>query len=314
MKLEGNPAGIPELGFTHGGRFHADDVFSTALLQLLRPDIRVYRGFEVPKNFSGIVYDIGDGPFDHHARERERRPGGVPYAAFGLLWREYGRFFLPEAQAKSFDDKFIAPLDMDDNNGTGNVVATLIGAFNPSWDSNEDIEDCFTEAALVARKILERRIETFAATARAEKAVKAALATMRDGLVVLPTYMPWKPVLIPTEAEFVLFPSARGGLSLQCVSKDTTGKAGNKVPLPTAWRGKPMDELRRITGVEDVLFCHASGFMATVESEAGARKLAALARQEEARRQQQAAQDRQAAGSAGAAGAPKRPEGGRGPA
>ena len=28
---------IPANGFTHAGKFHADDVFATALLQILRP-------------------------------------------------------------------------------------------------------------------------------------------------------------------------------------------------------------------------------------------------------------------------------------
>ena len=49
---------IPAKGFTHGGKFHADDVFSTALLQILRPDIQVTRGFVVPDDFDGIVYDL----------------------------------------------------------------------------------------------------------------------------------------------------------------------------------------------------------------------------------------------------------------
>ena len=51
---------IPAKGFTHGGKFHADDVFSTALLQILRPDIQVTRGFVVPDDFDGIVYDVVD--------------------------------------------------------------------------------------------------------------------------------------------------------------------------------------------------------------------------------------------------------------
>ena len=76
---------IPAKGFTHGGKFHADDVFSTALLQILRPDIQVTRGFVVPDDFDGIVYDVGGGMFDHHSEPRECRPNGVPYAAFGLL-------------------------------------------------------------------------------------------------------------------------------------------------------------------------------------------------------------------------------------
>lgn len=32
---------IPANGFTHAGKFHADDVFATALLQILRPDIKI---------------------------------------------------------------------------------------------------------------------------------------------------------------------------------------------------------------------------------------------------------------------------------
>ena len=39
---------IPAKGFTHGGKFHADDVFSTALLQMVRPDNEISRGFTVP--------------------------------------------------------------------------------------------------------------------------------------------------------------------------------------------------------------------------------------------------------------------------
>ena len=76
---------IPANGFTHAGKFHADDVFATALLQIIRPDIRIARGFVVPDDFDGIVYDIGFGMFDHHQEPREYRANGIPYAAFGLL-------------------------------------------------------------------------------------------------------------------------------------------------------------------------------------------------------------------------------------
>ena len=81
---------IPANGFTHAGKFHADDVFATALLQIIRPDIRITRGFVVPDDFDGIVYDIGFGMFDHHQEPREYRANGIPYAAFGLLWRVLG--------------------------------------------------------------------------------------------------------------------------------------------------------------------------------------------------------------------------------
>ena len=46
---------IPANGFTHAGKFHADDVFATALLQILRTDNKLTRGIEVPDGFDGIV-------------------------------------------------------------------------------------------------------------------------------------------------------------------------------------------------------------------------------------------------------------------
>ncbi len=40
---------IPARGLTHSGKFHADDVFSTALLELLNPEFQVERVLEVPE-------------------------------------------------------------------------------------------------------------------------------------------------------------------------------------------------------------------------------------------------------------------------
>ena len=108
---------IPANGFTHAGKFHADDVFATALLQILRPDIKITRGFVVPDDFDGIVYDIGFGMFDHHQEPREYRANGVPYAAFGLLWRVLGPGLVGERQARLIDENFIQPLDLNDNTG-----------------------------------------------------------------------------------------------------------------------------------------------------------------------------------------------------
>ena len=47
---------IPAQAFTHGGKFHADDVFSAALLQIVRPDIRIQRGFRSAGPFRGAGF------------------------------------------------------------------------------------------------------------------------------------------------------------------------------------------------------------------------------------------------------------------
>ena len=76
--------------FTHSGKFHADDVFSAALLLYLNPEIMITRGNRVPEDFDGIVFDIGRGQYDHHQKDSRIRENGIPYAAFGLLWEELG--------------------------------------------------------------------------------------------------------------------------------------------------------------------------------------------------------------------------------
>ena len=192
---------IPANGFTHAGKFHADDVFATALLQILRPDIKITRGFVVPDDFDGIVYDIGFGMFDHHQEPRETRPNGIPYAAFGLLWR--------------------------------------------------------------AKQILENQIESANAVNRADEKVQQAYKNSRDGIVVLPCYLPWKNGLYKTDALFVIYPSQRGGWSAQCVTDHKTKKP--KLPFPQSWAGQPQEVIEQKSGIEGISFCHASRFLITAK-------------------------------------------------
>lgn len=234
---------IPAKGFTHGGKFHADDVFSTALLQILRPDIQVTRGFVVPDDFDGIVYDVGGGMFDHHSEPRECRPNGVPYAAFGLLWRLLGAQLVGEHQARLLDENFIQPLDLNDNTGEQNSLADAIGSFNPLWDSKDDPDVCFWRAVPVAKQILENEIAAANAVNRADDTVRRAYASMKDGIVVLPAYMPWKNGLYKTDAIFVVYPSQRGGYSAQCVNDHRTKRS--KQPFPVAWPASPRTSCAR---------------------------------------------------------------------
>ena len=163
---------IPANGFTHAGKFHADDVFATALLQILRPDIKITRGFTVPDDFDGIVYDIGFGMFDHHQEPREYRANGVPYAAFGLLWEKLGPEILGEELALKFDESFVQPLDNNDNTGEKNELASLIGNFNPTWDAEGSNDEAFFQAVSVAGMILENKFDRYRGNERADKRVE----------------------------------------------------------------------------------------------------------------------------------------------
>lgn len=259
---------ISDTVLTHGGKFHADDVFGTALLKIIKPDVKVQRVFEVPEGFTGLAFDIGRGRFDHHQENSEVRPNGVPYAAFGLLWREVGQEVLQagckpeeaEKEAVRFDEHFIQPLDEDDNTGCGNQLAGVIAAFNPAWDSDRTPDECFAEAVDFAGIVLRKKFEGIFSVQRARTLVEEALSKTEDKIVVLPRFAPWKAVLVPSDAVFVVYPSQRGGFNAQVIPADFDSDEV-KCNFPKEWAGKENEELQRISGIPTLHFCHKGRFL-----------------------------------------------------
>lgn len=255
----------PMKGFTHAGKFHADDVFSTAFLKYLNPEYIYTRGYQVPEAFDGIVYDIGWGEFDHHQAEARIRDNGVPYAAFGLLWEKYAASVIGEDEAKRLDALFVQPLDISDNTGASNEVCNIIEAFNPVWDSEQSEDEAFAEAVEFAYKILEHKFEGIFAVKRGEDMIKEALEKAEDKIVILEKTAPWKQILAPSDVEYVIYPSKRGGYGAQGVPV-TADSLELKRPFPEEWRGKTAEELAEKSGVKGLRFCHKSGFLLTTET------------------------------------------------
>lgn len=247
-------------GFTHGGKFHADDVFGAALLSIVFPGIKIERGFKVPENYDGIIFDIGFGEFDHHQADKEVRENGIPYAAFGLLWRKFGNLIVSEEKAQIFDEKFVQAIDLTDNTGESNELSTVIASFNPSWNEEIDADECFMKAMNFAKEILQRRFLYYKDEELAEGIVEAELAKSEDGILVLPRFVPWKSKVLETDVKFVVFPSLRGGYNAQAVPISEENPE-LRISFPEEWRGKTPEELKTICGMQGMTFCHSGGFL-----------------------------------------------------
>lgn len=268
-------------GFTHGGVFHADDVFSTALLKIINPNIKIFRGFSVPENFTGIVYDIGEGKYDHHQRNHRVRENGVPYAAFGLLWEQFGQELLCSEDAEQFDECFIQSMDQADNTGTYNAFSLAVSDMLPTWqEESGQIEEAFWEAVDFAKGVLERRFKQIQADRNAYEIVYQKANQCRDGILYLEHVVPWKDALRAHKKDifYVIYPSVRGGYNIQAVP-DREDKNALRHPFPLAWRGASTQELRNITGIHELTFCHMSGFLSAAETLEGAYSAAQLAMQ-----------------------------------
>ena len=252
--------------FTHSGKFHADDVFSSALLLYLNPEITITRGNKVPEDFDGIVFDIGRGKYDHHQKDSRIRENGIPYASFGLLWEDLGCEILGDELAEKFDEAFVQPLDNNDNTGEKNELASLIGSFNPSWDENGGTDEAFFRAVSVAGMILENKFARYLGNERADKRIEEVLET-RDQtgdsrILVLPEFIPCQKRLSETEVAFVIFPSNRGGYCIQPQKKEYS--LNYKCSFPSEWLGLENEELQKETGLSSATFCHKGGFLMSV--------------------------------------------------
>lgn len=257
---------------THAGVFHADDVLSTAFLRILNPEIDVERVFRVPEDVAEdvLVFDIGGGEFDHHQKDNEIRPNGVPYAAFGKLVRAFGgELGLSSESLRAFEKEIVEPIDSTDNGGTPDPLSRVISAFNPTWDESADGTERFWEAEALAESLLRREINTLKSVDSAREIVLAAAKKAEQGVVVLEQYAPQDALQSVPSALFVVYPSARGGWNVQTVPSAENPMIG-RVPFPKEWLGNPDRSL-------GMTFCHPGNFLASAETREQAIEIARIA-------------------------------------
>lgn len=281
---------------THSGDFHPDDVYAVTTLSLVLGDLDIVRTRESEKIADaeyvvdvGGVYSPSEQRFDHHQGGGAGvRPNGVPYASFGLVWKEYGeRVCGSTAVAMAIDAKIVQPVDAMDN-GVMMYAPVIEGvkpylfddalyALTPTWKEDMAVVDeRFKEAMVLARMQLTREIQR-------EKDRQEGWAYVEDiythtedkRIIVLPERYPWKEVLQKyPEPLFVVYPRPEGSSwQVKTVRKESSGFESRK-DLPIEWAGKHDAELAEITGVPDAVFCHNKRFIAVAASKEGAIALA----------------------------------------
>jgi uncharacterized UPF0160 family protein len=281
---------------THNNQFHADDVCAVAVLHLvLKGKYKVIRSRD-QKMFDeadyvvdvGGVHDASRQRFDHHQKEGAGvRPNGIPYATFGLVWKEYGAMLTgSDTTAQSIDDNIVAPCDASDN-GFEICDARVKGIYpytfshslsslNPAWDESQDFDGRFAKAVLVAVAVIERAIERVVASEKGKVYVEEAYRAAEDKrIIVLNDRYPWQDVLMAyPEPLFTIRKREDDNLwGVRAVPLEETGFA-NRKDFPAEWAGLSHEELASVSGVSDATFCHRGRFLVVAKSKEGALALA----------------------------------------
>jgi uncharacterized UPF0160 family protein len=293
-----NEKNIKTLG-THSGKFHADDVMATAMLRLLLGNIKVTRTRDenILRKLD-LVYDISLGEFDHHQLNKEIRENNIPYAACGLIWREFGSRIIQKFDSQLEENDIISIFDSVDKNLVQGIDATdngidikseikvtsisdIIQNFNPTWDSNDPIDEAFEEAVQYATEVIKRIISRQVSVIKARVIVNEAFQNRNiNEIMVLKNGCPWLQQLLKidlnNEVLFVISPDETNvEYKIQSVKKNVDTFEARKDILESI-RGKSSEEINSIIKIDDAIFCHKAGFIASTKSMESALKIAKL--------------------------------------
>ena len=285
---------------THDGRFHADEVFAIAVLNLVHPDIQIVRSRNenIYKN-SDIIVDVGHAydpvnlVFDHHQRSFSlKRKSGIPYASFGLVWKHYGALLCGSSEASEYIDLLIVQaIDADDNgidiyetkiDGVGfHTLSDIIESFVPRHvDEDDKVQVGFDRALNFAISYMRKQIKL------AKELFEVALPNIRNAIKAAADHWilvfkmfdkTWLNFISreSKDALFVIFPTHRSTWAIRSIPRDGKKFEYGKL-LPAEWGGRQKD-FAAISDVDDALYCHNGCFLAEAKSIDGAIRLAAIA-------------------------------------
>ena len=207
---------MPKTIATHDGKFHADDVFAVAALLLLEKGASVVRTRNEAKLAEadivvdvGGVSDIDRNRFDHHQMLGAGvRENGIPYAAFGLVWKKFGNELSGnEEVAAQVDTVLVAPIDANDNGINLSTpksagpspydISDAIRSFVPTWQEDQNtVATAFDQAVFFARRIITREVRRAEAIiAGQHKVTDAYRASSDKRLILLDEDYSWKDTL-----------------------------------------------------------------------------------------------------------------------
>ena len=254
---------------THSGRFHVDDVLSTVFLSKILNEVILLRTptYENIDATNKIVYDIGQGQFDHHQKNRNgKRPNGIYYSSIGLLWKEFGKEYLKtlnvnniEKTFKYIDEELIQYIDAADNMQTEYVKNKILPDFiklcNPEWNEKTEENEAFIKALKLADEFWEVYIKHAIAVVEATEIILKKIEVCKDCYLILDTDMPYKRAISiakRNDIKYIIFKSKREGYDIRtlidsCRFKDEISKA------------EDIEEARKASGVKELIYIDVHG-------------------------------------------------------
>lgn len=280
----------------HDARFHADDIFAVATMQIYLKgkltvirtrDEKIIEKADIVADVGGI-YDEKTDRFDHHQKGGAGvRTNGVPYASFGLVWKKYGESLSSSKKvADRVEKHLVYSIDAADNGinvfeqNNPEVFPYLIQqvfrSISPTWkEDNSLLDQKFFECVDMAKKILEREIIHAQDYISAEEKLENIYNSSPDQkILILDDRYPWEEILVDYPKTLIIVAPRPAGNWKAEVTFLSKGSMERKMYFPQTWAGLRDEEMAKVSGVPDAIFCHNGRFIAVAKSKEGAIALA----------------------------------------
>jgi len=287
---------------THNDSFHSDDVFACTTLCLMLEknkesfEIIRTRDPEIIKTGDyvfdlGGIYDEKINRFDHHQiGGAGKRENGIEYSSFGLVWKKFGKILTGSDKAvELIDERLAAAVDALDNGldlvenkyaVTPYYLENIFFSMRPTWrEENLSQDEMFLKSVEMAKVILSREIIQAQDRILAEEIVTSIYNNTADKkIIILDKNYPYEYVLnnFPEPLFVIYFKKSNDSWQVRAVRNDPKSFK-NRKNFPVSWAGLRDEELQKITGVSDAMFCHRGLFLVVAKSKEGAVKLAQIA-------------------------------------
>lgn len=284
---------------THSGFYHADELFAIAVLKLIfekeNKKVEVVRTRDSEEAFAcdfavdvGRQYDPSKNRYDHHqVDEKLIRDNKIPYAAFGLVWRHFGEKLVSSKDIfDAIEKKLVQPIDAMDNavtlstkNFEGineyNIASAIyaLSQYHGVGKLNESFFNCLT----MCEQILVGEINQAEDKQKSRQIVLEAIKNQQEPkILTLENYHSWKEIVLSYPGIlFVMYPDVNTSNWYLQPAKNSKEDFGDyRINFPITWLGKEHQELAAVSGVEEAVFCHKSGYLAVAKSKAGAISMA----------------------------------------
>ena len=160
------------------------------------------------------------------------------------------------------------------------TVSDIIKIFNPSYLSNDSLDEQFVKAVNLAETILIYELKNVVGKVEAGVKVKKLLNKTKGPILILDEYLPYEETILTSldgkKIKLVIYPSNRGGYAINTVPISTIDKT-SRVYFPKNWGGLSNSDLEEVTGIKGSLFCHTNRFLMTAKDLDTAKKLAEIA-------------------------------------